>query len=290
MSESYYNSVLMPLDRIRSAMTGMSKTHKKIAEYLLSNYESAAFLTSIVLARNCGVSESSVIRFSMMLGYSGFTEMQQGLQDVIRSQLSMQKRLEMVQSQMSDNGSILDMILKKNIEGIQRTFLGLDKDLFQRAVKLLAEAERVFLFGSRSSSYLVSFMGLELCWIRENVFTLNVQSPEFDSLSHLKQGDVFFAISMPRYLKATTRAAQIAKEAGIPVIAITDRVTSPLYQHATVPLLVDNEIFSYSDNVVPIVSVITALLNAVGVALQPKSNLSLEQNEKNWDRFDLYFR
>ena len=71
MSESYYNSVLMPLDRIRSAMTGMSKTHKKIAEYLLSNYESAAFLTSIVLARNCGVSESSVIRFSMMLGYSG---------------------------------------------------------------------------------------------------------------------------------------------------------------------------------------------------------------------------
>ena len=95
---------------------------------------------------------------------------------------------------------------------------------------------------------------------------------------------------MPRYLKTTTRAAQIAKEAGIPVIAITDRVTSPLYQHATVPLLVDNEIFSYSDNVVPIVSVITALLNAVGVALQPKSNLSLEQNEKNWDRFDLYFR
>ncbi len=144
MSESYYNSVLMPLDRIRSAMTGMSKTHKKIAEYLLSNYESAAFLTSIVLARNCGVSESSVIRFSMMLGYSGFTEMQQGLQDVIAVSFPCKKRLEMVQSQMSDNGSILDMILKKNIEGIQRTFLGLDKDLFQRAVKLLAEAERVF--------------------------------------------------------------------------------------------------------------------------------------------------
>ena len=55
-----------------------------------------------------------------------------------------------VEPMMSDNGSILDMILKKNIEGIQRTFLGLDKDLFQRAVKLLAEAERVFLFGSRS--------------------------------------------------------------------------------------------------------------------------------------------
>ena len=133
-------------------------------------------------------------------------------------------------------------------------------------------------------------MGLELCWIRDNVFTLNVQSPEFDSLSQFKEGDVFFAISMSRYLKATTRAAQIASEAGIPVIAITDSVSSPLYKFATVPLLVDNEIFSYSDNVVPIISVITALLNAVGIKLQPKSNEFLEKNEKSWDHFDLYYR
>ena len=68
------------------------------------------------------------------------------------------------------------------------------------------------------------------------------------------------------------------------------RVTSPLYRYASVPLLVDNEIFSYSDNVVPIISVVTALLNAIGVELQPKSNESLARNEENWDHFDLYFR
>lgn len=280
----------MPLERIHTVAPDMSKTHKKIAEYILENYESASFLTSVALAQKCGVSESSVIRFSMALGYSGFTEMQRALQGVIRSQLSMQKRLELVSSQMSDSNSILDMSLKKNIEGIQRTFLNLSKEHFQEAARLLAEAKRVFLFGSRSSYYLVAFMGLELGWIRDNVFTLNVQSPEFDALSQLREGDVFFAISMPRYLKATTRAAQLASNAGIPVIDITDRVTSPLYRYASVPLLVDNEIFSYSDNVVPIISVVTALLNAIGVELQPKSNESLARNEENWDHFDLYFR
>lgn len=279
-----------PLNRIQMSVPTMSKTHKKIADYILLNHESASFMTSIALANKCGVSESSVIRFSIMLGYSGFTEMQRALQAVIRSQLSMQKRLELFSSKMSDSDTILDIIMKKNVEGIQRTNLTLNKENFQKATTLLADAKRVFLFGSRSSYYLIAFMGLELCWIRDDVFTLNVQSPEFDSMSQIKEGDVFFAISMPRYLKATTRAAQIASEAGIPVIAITDSVSSPLYKFATVPLLVDNEIFSYSDNVVPIISVITALLNAVGIKLQPKSNEFLEKNEKSWDHFDLYYR
>ena len=97
---------LMPLERIHTVAPDMSKTHKKIAEYILENYESASFLTSVALAQKCSVSESSVIRFSMALGYSGFTEMQRALQGVIRSQLSMQKRLELVSSQMSNSNSI----------------------------------------------------------------------------------------------------------------------------------------------------------------------------------------
>lgn len=288
MSEKDISS-LMPIERIQSALPTLSKTHRIIAEYILKNYETTAFMTSVVLSQKCGVSESSVIRFAMTLGYSGFTELQKSLQGVIRSHLSMQKRLELVNAQMAESDSIIDVVMKKNIEGIQRTFIKLDRDAFQKVVHLLATAKRVFLFGSRSSSYLVNFMGLELCWIRENVFTLNVQSPEFDSLSRLKEGDVFFAISMPRYLKAVTHAAQVASEAGIPVIAVTDSVTSPLYKYASVPLLVDNEMFSYSDNIIPIVSVITAILNAVGLELQPQSNEALALNEQNWDKLDLYF-
>ena len=106
----------------------------------------------------------------------------------------------------------------------------------------------------------------------------------------MEDGDVFLAISMPRYLRSTAQAIALAYQAGVPTIAITDRLSSPVIPYTTVPLLVDNEIFSYSDNIVPIVSVITALLNAVGVMTRPKSNEALAKNEDVWDYFGIYLR
>lgn len=281
---------MSPLERIQAKMPTLSKTQKKIAAYILDHYDKVTFSTSAKLSRDCGVSESSVIRLAITLGYLGYSEMQHALQDILKGQLSMIKRLDLIAAHVTDSDSILHMVLQKGVEGIQRTMLTLDKDNFQRAVTLLAEAKRVFLFGSRSSYALIYFFALELRWIRDNVYSLNTQLPEFEALSCLQEGDVFLAISMPRYLRSTTQALSLAHQAGIPTIAITDRPSSPLVPYATVPLLVDNEVFSYSDNIVPVVSAITALLNAVGAVTQPKSTEILARNEQVWDYFDLYLQ
>ncbi len=290
MTENRPHSQMNPLERIQVKMPTLSKTQKKIATYILNHYDKVTFSASAKLSRDCDVSESSVVRLATALGYSGYTEMQRALQDILKSQLSMSKRLDLIAAHITDSDSIMHMVLQKGVEGIQRTMLTLDMDNFQRATELLAGAKRVFLFGSRSSYALIHFFALELSWIRDNVLSINSQAPEFDALSHLQEGDVFLAISMPRYLRTTTQALSLAYQAGIPTIAITDRLSSPLIPYATVPLLVDNEIFSYSDNIVPVTSVITALLNAVGAATQPKSNESLARNEQVWDHFDLYLQ
>ena len=145
------------------------------------------------------------------------------------------------------------------------------------------------MYGARSSYYIVEFFALELRWIRSDVFALNIQMPEFDAISDLQEGDVLFSISMPRYLRSTTKTMELAFNAGVPTIAITDSFSSPLIPFTTVPLLVDNEIFSYCDNTVPIIATITALLNAIGAAY-PRSNETLARNEKTWEYFDLYLR
>ena len=290
MTENRPHSQMNPLERIQVKMPTLSKTQKKIATYILNHYDKVTFSSSAKLSRDCDVSESSVVRLAIALGYSGYTEMQRALQDILRGQLSMSKRLDLIAAHITDSDSIMHMVLQKGVEGIQRTMLTLDMDNFQRATELLAGAKRVFLFGSRSSYALIHFFALELSWIRDNVLSINSQAPEFDALSHLQEGDVFLAISMPRYLRTTTQALSLAHQAGIPTIAITDRLSSPLIPYAPVPLLVDNEIFSYSDNIVPVTSVITALLNAVGAATQPKSNESLARNEQVWDHFDLYLQ
>lgn len=281
---------MSPLERIHVKMPTLSKTQKKIATFILDHYDKVAFSTSANLSRDCSVSESSVIRLANTLGYLGYSEMQRALQDILKNQLSMIKRLDLIAAHVTGSDGIMHMVLQKGIEGIQRTMLTLDKDNFQKAVTLLAEAKRVFLFGSRSSYALIYFFALELRWIRDNVFAINTQLPDFEALSCLQEGDVFLAISMPRYLRATTQALSLAFQSGIPTIAITDSPSSPLVPYATVPLLVDNEIFSYSDNIVPVTSAITALLNAVGATTQPKSTEILARNEKVWDYFDLYLQ
>ena len=285
----FQDNVPLP-ERVSAARPRMTKKQTAIADHLAGSFDTAAFSTLAGLARDCGVSETSILKFASLLGYSGFSDMQRALQSVVHNKISMSKRLDMVTDLGSDSTAILQMIMQKGIEGLKRTMSSIDPGHFRAAVELLAGAKRVFLFGSRSSFYLVQFFALELGWIRDDVFALSTQTPNFDAMAELREGDVFLCISMPRYLRSTTNAISYAAKAGIPTIAITDSLSSPLIPYAAVPLIVDNEIFSYCDNTVPILAAITALLNAVGAANYPKSQEVLARNEKTWEHFDLYLR
>lgn len=283
-------SQMNPLERIQVMLPSMSKKQAKVANYILENFDSVSFYTLAALSANSNVSEASIIRLTSTLGYAGFTEMQRALQDVVKNQISMSKRMDLMNELGTDSTSIMHMVMQKGIEGLQRTMLVMNQKNFQEAVDLLANAKRVFMFGARSSYSLIQFFALELRWIRNDVYALSTQSSEFDAISDLQKGDVFFSISMPRYLRSTTNAMSLAFKEGIPTIGITDSLTSPLIPYTTVPLLVDNEIFSYCDNTVPVIATITALLNAVGTATYPKSNEILARNEKTWKYFNLYLR
>lgn len=290
MTEEPHFESMTPLERIETLRPSLTKKQAGIANYLSENVDTASFATLAELSAMCGVSETSILRVASLLGYSGYTDMQHAFRDFVRSKISMSKRLDMVTNLGTDSTSIMRMIMQKGIEGLQRTMQGINAEHFQAAVELLANADRVFMFGSRSSFALVEFFALELRWIRDDVFALNTQSPAFDALAGLKEGDVFLSISMPRYLRSTTDAMSLASKKGVPTIAITDSLTSPLIPYTTIPILVDNEIFSYCDNTVPIIATITALLNAIGAAAYPRSHETLARNEKTWEHFNLYLR
>jgi len=290
MTEEARFAGMTPLEKIELMRPSLTKKQAKIADYLAQHFDTTSFSTLAELSSACGVSETSILRLAASLGYSGYSDMQHAFRDFMRSKISMSNRLDLVQGLGSDSYAILQMILQKGIEGLQRTMTGIGQANFQSAVDLLAGAERVFMFGSRSSFSLVQFFALELRWIRDNVFALNTQSSDFDALAGLREGDVFFCISMPRYLRSTTNAISFAAKSGVPTISITDSLTSPLIPYTTVPLLVDNEIFSYCDNTVPIIATITALLNAIGAATYPRSHETLARNEKTWEHFDLYIK
>ena len=82
------------LHMIESGMSGFSKGQKRIASYILENYDKAAFMTASKLGKLVGVSESTVVRFASELGYDGYPSMQRALQEMIRSRLTSTQRIQ----------------------------------------------------------------------------------------------------------------------------------------------------------------------------------------------------
>lgn len=281
-------STLTLTERIQLLLSSMSKKQAKVATYILENAEVIPFYTLAELSAHSGVSEASIVRLTATLGYEGFSDMQHQLRSAVKNHISMSKRMDLMGKLGNDSVSIMQMVMQKGMDGLWRTMMGIKPKDFEQAVELLSTAKRVFMFGSRSSYYLIEFFALELGWIRNEVYALSSESSAIDALSDLREGDVLFAISMPRYLRATIQTVQLAWEKNIPTIAITDSLASPLIPYTSVPLLVDNEIFSYCDNTVPIVATLTALLNAVGTNTSPRSNEILAKNEETWNYFQIY--
>lgn len=279
---------LNPLERINAQLPDLSKTHRKVADYMLENYDKAIFLSSFKVAQKSGVSESSVIRFATTLGYSGYAQLQHELQEMLKQQISLTQRLTDIVDTAESENDILDTVVQKNIEGIQKLRHTIDTSAFRDAAQLLAKSERVFLIGSRSSYGMIHFLGLNLGWIRDGVYIINGESHEFDLLSSLTPHDVVLAISLPHYLKSTIQALRYAHKRKACTICITDTATSPIVQYATVPLLTNTQILSYSDNIVPEACLITALLNAVGSMNRIDAQKILENRENFWRECDIY--
>ena len=82
------------LQTIRAGMDTFSKGQKRIAAFILDNYDRAAFMTAARLGETASVSESTVVRFAAQLGYDGYPEMQKALQEMIRSRLTSTQRIQ----------------------------------------------------------------------------------------------------------------------------------------------------------------------------------------------------
>ena len=87
------------LTNIQNDIHAFSKGQKKIAAYILSNYDKAAFMTASRLGKTVEVSESTVVRFAVELGYEGYPEMQKTLQELVRNKLTSVQRIEVASDQ-----------------------------------------------------------------------------------------------------------------------------------------------------------------------------------------------
>ena len=260
---------------ITQQMPGFSKGQKLIAQYILAHYDKAAFMTAAKLGMTVGVSESTVVRFASELGFEGYPQLQRALQELIRNRLTSVQRMEVTSDQLGE-GNILHKVLNLDIEKIRRTMEKASVEDFEQAVDTIVNAKNIYILGVRSASALSGFMNT------------TSTSEMFEQIMRIKEGDVFIGITFPRYSKRTVNAANFAKQNGAKVIAITDSNISPIAETADHLLLARSDMASFVDSLVAPLSVINALIVAVGIRKKDEISSTYERLEQIWDEYNVY--
>lgn len=273
---------------IETMQHGFSKGQNRIARYVLENTDKAAFMTAAKLGQKADVSESTVVRFALELGYEGYPEMRKALQEMIRNRLTSVQRIEVAKTVIGSRDT-LAAILNSDMENILRTQNELDRSQFEAAVDSLLNARHIYILGTRTSAALSMFMGFYFNLLFENVKVLyeNTAGEIFEQILRIGPGDVFVGISYPRYSKRTVSAVRFARERGATVLALTDADTSPIAELSDICLLARSDMVSFVDSLVAPLSLINALIVAVS---ERKSGVAgiFGDLEKVWNEYGVY--
>lgn len=277
------------ITKIQSELPGFSKGQKQIARFILEHYDKAAFMTASRLGVTVGVSESTVVRFATELGYDGYPHLQRALQEMIRNKLTSVQRMEVAGDRMGGR-DVLQTVLHADTDMIRVTLDEIDRDAFQGAVDALMGAKRIYILGVRSSSALASFLGFYFNLLFENVTLVHTNSVSeiFEQVLRVGPGDVLFGISFPRYSKRTLSAMKYARDRGARVIVLTDSQLSPLARVADHVLLARSDMASFVDSLVAPLSVINALIVAVGMSRRDEIEQTFNKLERIWEEYDVY--
>lgn len=277
------------LNRMNNKYSSMSKGQKLLATYITDNYDKAVFLTAAKLGETVGVSESTVVRFAMSLGYKGYPEFQESLEEMVRNKLNSVQRMEVTYGRISQS-EILETVLESDADKIKTTLDKIDHNAFELAVNTILNARNIYIVGIRSCAPLASFLSFYLNYMFDNVRLLqtNSSSELFEQMVRISEHDVIIGISFPRYSMRTLKALEFANNRSAKVITITDSVHSPMNLYSSCNLIADSDMASIVDSLVAPLSVINALIVALCMKKQKEVAKTLTMLEEIWDEYQVY--
>ena len=276
------------MDRINSRYDSLSKGQKRIADYISQHADKAVQMTAARLVVEANVSESTVVRFAALIGYDGYPKMQRALQEMLRIRSTSVQRIALTEDMPPKKA--LSVVLKRDIQNIRRTLEDLNPDVFEQAVQIMVHAKNIYIIGLRSAAPLAEFFGHYLSYIFSNVQIVGEGVTHvMEHLVRVGEEDVVFAMSFPRYSSRTVEAVEFAKRQGAKIVALTDTLISPIASLSDCALIAGSDMALFADSLVAPLSVINALIVALGLAKKEEVSDYLESLEDIWNETETYF-
>lgn len=267
------------LDQMKENSLDLTEKQVEIADYIIRHFDKAAFLTAARLASDVGVSESTVIRFAISLGYNGYPEFQEHLQRIIREELTSAERLQVsIDSEIKDD--IFSRIFMQEVENMQGLFNRLPRTELRAVADAIFKANRVFVTGIRAARCLAQHFAFQLGRIHENV--VEVSSAQQETWDFIKGGtgnDLLFAIAFPRYPRETVELVDFALRLNMKVTGLTDRMASPIARRCRPILLAPVEMVTFVDLYSGPLAILSSLVAEVAFRNEKKAFAYLQKFE-----------
>lgn len=279
------------ISRINERFNKMSKSHKKLATFVIDHYEQVAFMTAAKLAKAVGVSEATVVRFAYALDYDGYPEFQAALAEWVKNKLNSIQTIGAKYGK-STQSEILTSVLSADIEKIEDTIEHVDPQAFEAAVDIILNAKHVYIIGLRSCKPLAEFLRFYLSMIRGDVYLLESTSTSetFEQMLRINEKDCIIGISFPRYSMRTLKAMEMANDRNAKVITITDTIHSPMCLYSSCNLMARSDMVSIVDSLVAPLSLMNALVVALCLKKPEEVRKNLESLECAWDNYQVYLK
>lgn len=276
-------------ERIKENERNFSKGQRLIAKFITEHYDKVAFMTASKLGTTVGVSESTVVRFATEIGYSGYPQLQQAMQEMIRNKLTTVQRLEITSTNIPLR-ELLDESLNQDIDIIRRTKETVSREDFYAAVDSLSSSETIYILGAGSSLALATFLNHYLSLIFPNVVLIDATSEAriLQQMVRISEKDAIIGISFPRYSKKAVKAFGYANSRGATTVAITDTKLSPLCISAKYSMLARSDMVSFVDSLVGPLSLINALIVTIAIKKKDEVSKTLQTLEDIWDEYGIY--
>lgn len=275
------------LKRIKEGAIVLSPKQMHLANYILNNYKEVSFMSSAEVARAAGVSESTVVRLAMSLGYSGYSTFQDSLQEFIQKEISTLDRFTV--PEVSDEGTIYQKVFVKEVNIINKVLRDLDKKKFDLLIRLLNQKEKLIVLGLQGTRCLAEYASYSFNKIRPNVFKFCDVDEYADSFfNSVDNNTVALIFCFTRYPKKTISAMEIFKKRGIPMIVITDSVVSPAISFADYLLTIPQK-NSFIDCYAAAMCLINAICMGAAYKEQEQTHIYLEQFEQYAKENNIFF-
>jgi DNA-binding MurR/RpiR family transcriptional regulator len=250
-------------DKIIRVYPKLSPKKKRVADLIMNDYKNIFFMTAREIAEKCGVSEPTIIRLSVDMGFSGYAEFLQYMKGLFHTELTSAERLRRARRN-REEGTTIQRYCQNAIFNLQNLMSSVSEAEFKKMAYAIHKADKVYVVGYRSSATLACHFGYLLKKVRENVvLDTNLSWELMDALNESVQNTLVVAIAFPRYPLRTIKILEYAKQCKAKTIGISDNPASPIITLSDQYIVLDIEGVSFVDPFAHIIAFLGALVHEI---------------------------